>query len=96
MASLFSPFRQTYRYLVCPTFLMLKYVLKRFYIQQQRQAHESPVIFYSVVLGTIGPVMAVAVPPIREYFGYRPAEMIPTSYPLPNRPRRTVQGYDDE
>ncbi|KAL9714105.1 n19m, NADH-ubiquinone oxidoreductase 9.5 kDa subunit [Leucoagaricus gongylophorus] len=47
----------------------------------QRQAHESPVIFYSVILGTIGPVMAITIPPIREHFGYRPAEMIPTSYP---------------
>ncbi|KAF9449541.1 hypothetical protein P691DRAFT_812299 [Macrolepiota fuliginosa MF-IS2] len=77
MASLLSPFRQTYRYL-------------------QRQAHESPVIFYSVVLGTIGPVMVATIPPIREHFGYRPAEMVPTTYPLPNRPRRPVQGYEDD
>ncbi|KAM6504515.1 hypothetical protein JOM56_001458 [Amanita muscaria] len=69
---------------------------RRTYRYLQRQAHENPVIFYSVVLGTVGPVLAVAVPPIRESFGYRPAEMVPTSYPVPKRPRRPVQGYDDE
>ncbi|TFK40351.1 hypothetical protein BDQ12DRAFT_648808 [Crucibulum laeve] len=62
----------------------------------QRQAHENPVIFYSVIIGSIGPVLVVAVPPIRAHFGWRPAEMVPTSYPLPNRPRRPVQGYEDE
>jgi len=49
--------------------------------RQQRQAHENPVIFYSVIIGSIGPVLAITVPPIRERYGYRPAEMIPTSYP---------------
>ncbi|KZT65713.1 hypothetical protein DAEQUDRAFT_814109 [Daedalea quercina L-15889] len=77
MATLFSPLRQTYRYL-------------------QRQAHEQPVIFYSCVLGLIGPVMLVTVPPIREAFGYKSPERVPTTYPLPNRPRRPVQGYEDE
>ena len=48
---------------------------------QQRQAHESPVLFYSVVLGSIGPVLAFTVPPIRERLGYRPPEFIPTTYP---------------
>ncbi len=38
-------------------------------------------IFYSVVLGLIGPVMLVTVPPIRKSMGYRPGEPIPTSYP---------------
>ena len=32
---------------------------------QQRQAHESPVLFYSVVMGAIGPVLAFGVSPIR-------------------------------
>ncbi|KAF8349109.1 hypothetical protein F5887DRAFT_949332 [Amanita rubescens] len=62
----------------------------------QRQAHENPVIFYSVIIGTIGPVLVVTVPPIRERWGYRPAEMVPTSYPLPRGPRTPVQGYEDE
>ncbi|KAF8896383.1 hypothetical protein BD779DRAFT_582404 [Infundibulicybe gibba] len=59
-------------------------------------SHENPVIFYSIVIGAVGPVMVVAVPPIRSYFGYRPSEIVPTSYPVPNRPRRPVQGYEDE
>jgi hypothetical protein len=39
------------------------------------------VLFYSVVLGAIGPVLAFTVPPIREHLGYRPPELIPTTYP---------------
>ncbi|KAA1476383.1 hypothetical protein DENSPDRAFT_843327 [Dentipellis sp. KUC8613] len=77
MASVLSPFRQTYRYL-------------------QRQAHEAPVIFYSCVIGSLGPLLAFGVPPIRKQFGWQPAERIPLSYPIPKRPRRPVQGYDDE
>ncbi|PPQ85381.1 hypothetical protein CVT25_006412 [Psilocybe cyanescens] len=61
----------------------------------QRQAHENPVIFYSVVIGAIGPVMAVVIPPIRENMGYKHAEMIPATYPVPNRPRRPTVGYED-
>ena len=104
-------------------------------------------IFYSVVIGLIGPTMVITVPPIRKSLGYRPAEPIPTSFPgeclllsvlcacgrdgdgdgergreegglargfvggatelmtcrvsvvfvpVPNRPRRPVQGYEDE
>ena len=49
---------------------------------QQREAHERPVIFYSLVLGAIGPVMALTVPTIRKnYFGYVQPEAIPVSYP---------------
>ncbi|KAF7330587.1 DUF155 domain-containing protein [Mycena venus] len=62
----------------------------------QRHAHESPIIFYSCVIGLIGPVVLVAVPPIKQRLGYKPAEPIPISYPLPNRARRPVQGYEDE
>ncbi|KAI0052791.1 hypothetical protein FA95DRAFT_1553059 [Auriscalpium vulgare] len=70
--------------------------LRGAYRYLQRQAHEQPVIFYSVVIGAIGPVVAFGVPPIRKHFGYEAAERIPNSYPLPNRPRRPVQGYEDE
>ncbi|KAF5382112.1 hypothetical protein D9615_004339 [Tricholomella constricta] len=66
------------------------------YRYMQRQAHENTVIFYSCIIGLIGPAMVVTIPPIRERFGYRPAEPVPTSYPLPNRARRPVQGYEDE
>jgi hypothetical protein len=48
---------------------------------QQRHAHENPVIFYSVVLGSVGPVMLFTVPPIRKSLGYTSAPPIPTSYP---------------
>ncbi|KAF4571502.1 putative N19M, NADH-ubiquinone oxidoreductase 9.5 kDa subunit [Pleurotus pulmonarius] len=70
--------------------------LRSSYRYLQRQAHESPVIFYSCVIGAIGPVMVVTVPPIRERMGWRPAEVVPTSYPLPRRARTSVQGYEDE
>ncbi|KAF7374876.1 DUF155 domain-containing protein [Mycena sanguinolenta] len=66
------------------------------YRMLQRHAHESPVLFYSCVIGLIGPVALVTVPPIKHRLGYKPAEPIPISYPLPTRPRRTVQGYEDE
>lgn len=61
----------------------------------QRQAHEQPVIFYSCVLGLIGPAMVLTVPPIRKKLGYVSPERPPTTYPLPNRPRVPVTGYDD-
>ena len=48
---------------------------------QQRQAHEAPVIFYSCVIGALGPVILVGVPPIRKSLGYKPSEFIPTTYP---------------
>ncbi|KAJ7227206.1 hypothetical protein GGX14DRAFT_418620 [Mycena pura] len=66
------------------------------YRMLQRHAHESPVIFYSCVIGLIGPVLLVSVPPLKERLGYKPAEPIPLSYPLPNRSRRPVHGYEDE
>ncbi|EJD05398.1 uncharacterized protein FOMMEDRAFT_79757 [Fomitiporia mediterranea MF3/22] len=62
----------------------------------QRQAHENPVILWSCVFGLAGPVLAVAVPPIRKSLGWKPTPEIPTSYPLPKRPRRPVSGYEDE
>ncbi|PIL32543.1 hypothetical protein GSI_05246 [Ganoderma sinense ZZ0214-1] len=70
--------------------------LTRTYRYLQRQAHEQPVIFFSVVIGLIGPAMVVTVPSIRKSLGWKPSEPIPTSYPVPNRPRRPVSGYEDE
>ncbi|KAJ7104142.1 hypothetical protein B0H15DRAFT_766306, partial [Mycena belliarum] len=66
------------------------------FASQQRHAHENPVLFYSCVIGGIGPVMLLVVPPIRARLGYKPAEPIPLSYPVPNRRRRQVHGYEDE
>ncbi|KAI6025706.1 hypothetical protein F5J12DRAFT_809884 [Pisolithus orientalis] len=71
--------------------------LRRSYRSLQWLAHERPVIFFSLLIGISGPVLAFTVPPIRRnYFGYVPPESIPTTYPLPQRPRRPVEGYDDE
>ena len=84
MASILSPFRNTYRYLVClQIYLLISWIPLTIvvWLTQQRQAHESPVLFYSVVLGLIGPVLAFGVPPVRERLGYRPPEPIPTTYP---------------
>lgn len=44
-------------------------------------SYEKPAIFYSIVLGSLGPVALFTLPPIRRYFGdVDPAE-IPFSYP---------------
>ncbi|EGN99236.1 N19M, NADH-ubiquinone oxidoreductase 9.5 kDa subunit [Serpula lacrymans var. lacrymans S7.3] len=70
---------------------------RRGYRYLQHLAHEQPVIFYSCVLGVTGPVLALSVPPIRRrYFGWAPGEPVPTSYPVPKRSRRAVQGYEDD
>ncbi|EGG06033.1 uncharacterized protein MELLADRAFT_87555 [Melampsora larici-populina 98AG31] len=60
-------------------------------------AHENPAIFWSIAIGSAGPVLLATVPPIRRnYFGYRSPEPIPGSYPLPNRSRDSqLSGYDD-
>ncbi|WWC59125.1 uncharacterized protein I303_101673 [Kwoniella dejecticola CBS 10117] len=65
------------------------------YRRAQRMAHESPVIFWSLAIGFAGPIMVLTVPPIRKSFGYKQAERIPTTFPVPNRPRRAVSGYED-
>ena len=44
-------------------------------------SHEKPAIFYSIVLGSLGPLSMPIVPPIRRYFGDGPREPIPQTYP---------------
>ncbi|TNY18973.1 hypothetical protein DMC30DRAFT_354610 [Rhodotorula diobovata] len=69
---------------------------RRSYTYLQRTAHESPAVFYSIILGALGPAMVLTVPEARKrFFGYRPVERPPTTYPLPNRPREPVEGYED-
>ncbi|POY71461.1 hypothetical protein BMF94_5774 [Rhodotorula taiwanensis] len=69
---------------------------RRTYSYLQRTAHEQPAVYYSIWLGFLGPVMVVTVPEIRKrFFGYKPVERPPTSYPLPNRPREATEGYED-
>ncbi|WFD36804.1 n19m, NADH-ubiquinone oxidoreductase 9.5 kDa subunit [Malassezia cuniculi] len=58
--------------------------------------HDQPVIFWAIVIGVSGPAMVVTVPRIRANFGWVPPEPIPITYPLPNRERKPVSGYDDE
>jgi hypothetical protein len=50
-------------------------------VLQRRHAHENPVIFYSVVIGAIGPVGLMVIPPIRTRLGYTTTPPIPTTYP---------------
>ncbi|CAE6447489.1 unnamed protein product [Rhizoctonia solani] len=61
----------------------------------RHQAHENPTIVWSIAIGAAGPLAVVVVPPVRRRFGWVPDERTPTSYPLPNRPRAPVTGYDD-
>jgi len=44
-------------------------------------AREKPAIFWSVVIGSMGPVMAFTVPPIRHRLGDGPRPQIPLTYP---------------
>ncbi|PWN50573.1 NADH-ubiquinone oxidoreductase 9.5 kDa subunit, partial [Violaceomyces palustris] len=62
----------------------------------QYAAHEQPVVFFSLLIGTAGPIAVVTVPPIRKAYGWKPAERVPTTYPLPDRPRKQITAYDDE
>ncbi|KAH6675046.1 hypothetical protein BGZ60DRAFT_491861 [Tricladium varicosporioides] len=56
---------------------------------------EKPAIFWSLVIGTMGPVSLVVVPPIRKALGDENAAPIPLTYPIPSGPRKQLSGYDD-
>lgn len=47
---------------------------------------EKPAIFYSLIIGSTGPVMLFAVPPIRRAFGDVDPETIPLTYPSTELP----------
>jgi hypothetical protein len=49
-------------------------------------SHEKPAIFYSIIIGSCGPVALVTLPPIRRYFGDVDPEPIPLSYPSKIKP----------
>ncbi|PQE15762.1 hypothetical protein CJF30_00006183 [Rutstroemia sp. NJR-2017a BBW] len=61
----------------------------RFFSQPVRYlrwaAVEKPAIFFSIVIGSAGPVVLLAAPPIR-----RAIRTVPTT------PRKPLSGYDDE
>ncbi|CAG8948762.1 hypothetical protein HYFRA_00001884 [Hymenoscyphus fraxineus] len=62
-----------------------------------RWAHVAkPAIFYSLVIGSLGPVVMIAAPPLRLRFGDGPRPQIPKTYPIPSGPRKQLKGYDDE
>ncbi|QSL67094.1 hypothetical protein MERGE_001481 [Pneumocystis wakefieldiae] len=60
-----------------------------------RTAEEKPHIFYSLLLGSLAPIIFLVVPPIRRKLGYVPPEPIPKTYQLPKRKREPLEGYDD-
>jgi hypothetical protein len=57
----------------------------RFFQQPLKYMHwaaiEKPAIFYSLIIGGMGPVIAVAAPPIRNALGDRQRPQIPMTYP---------------
>jgi hypothetical protein len=45
-------------------------------------AHEKPALFFSTVLGCVGPISLLFWRPMKEkYFGWQPRPLIPTTYP---------------
>jgi hypothetical protein len=44
-------------------------------------SHEYPAIFYSFIVGAIGPMMLVTAPPLRRYFGDDFPSRVPRTYP---------------
>lgn len=44
-------------------------------------SYEKPAIFYSIIVGSMGPVALVTLPPIRRFFGDVDPEPIPLTYP---------------
>ncbi|KAF2138931.1 uncharacterized protein K452DRAFT_290040 [Aplosporella prunicola CBS 121167] len=58
-------------------------------------SHEKPAVFYSFVVGFMGPAIVVAAPPFRRLIGDDPRPEIPMTYPIPKGPRVIPEGYDD-
>ncbi|KAL2122167.1 hypothetical protein VTJ04DRAFT_2622 [Mycothermus thermophilus] len=59
-------------------------------------ARERPGYFWSVVIGALGPVTLVVVPPLRRAVGDYDVKPIPLTYPVPTGPRKQLSGYDDD
>jgi hypothetical protein len=57
-------------------------------------SHEKPAIFYSLLIGSMGPVALVTLPPLRRALGDVDPEPIPLSYPrkdiIPSEGRESV------
>ncbi|KAF4587194.1 NADH-ubiquinone oxidoreductase 9.5 kDa subunit [Ophiocordyceps camponoti-floridani] len=59
-------------------------------------SRERPAIFWSVIIGAIGPIGMVVGPPIRRWCGDIDPPLIPTTYPVPTGPRKILTGFDDD
>ncbi|KAG4436533.1 hypothetical protein IFR05_007971 [Cadophora sp. M221] len=74
--------------------------LPRFFSQPLRYlrwaAIEKPAIFYSIVIGSMGPVTVLTVPPVRRMLGDGKRPEIPLTYPIPAGPRKKLEGFEDE
>ncbi|KFY23278.1 hypothetical protein V493_05965 [Pseudogymnoascus sp. VKM F-4281 (FW-2241)] len=71
----------------------------RFFSQPLKYLHwaaiQKPAIFYSIIIGSMGPVLVLTVPGIRQRLGDGPRPPIPSTYPIPSGPRKQLSGYDD-
>jgi hypothetical protein len=52
-----------------------------FFFKQPLRYLNKPAYFYSIIVGCVGPVMVVTVPPIRRYMGEEQIAKIPLTYP---------------
>lgn len=60
-------------------------------------AHNKPNIFFPCAIAAMGPVFLFVVTPLRRKFIYPDAAPLPMGgYPIPNRPRKPITGFDDE
>ncbi|KAI0439060.1 hypothetical protein F4803DRAFT_532640 [Xylaria telfairii] len=58
-------------------------------------ARERPAWFWACLLFGVGPAMVLTVPPVLKRLGYERAAPVPTTYPIPTKPRIQLTGYDD-
>jgi len=59
-------------------------------------ARTHPAIFYSLIMGAMGPISLLTIPPVRRRLGYENAKPLPIGYPMPQRARDTfLSGYED-
>lgn len=70
MSAAFRPFVNTFNYLVCEEANV-----------QRQSAHERPIVFFSLLVGFVGPAAVIGVPRVRASYGWKPAERIPVTYP---------------
>ncbi|AOW05870.1 hypothetical protein B0I72DRAFT_142429 [Yarrowia lipolytica] len=59
-------------------------------------AHNRPHLFFAFAIGIAGPVAALTLTPLRRKYLYPDHSPLPQSYPLPQRAREQLTGFDDE